>query len=135
MEHYKSNEVEVARPAQEVYRRLDRLDALTPYVAGRVEGWEATEDRCSFRVQGFPIGLRIAERVPGELIRVAPEGAAPVDFGLRVTLSPRGEQACTMQVALDVELNMMLRMMVGGKLQGAVDRMAQLAAQALENAI
>ncbi len=131
MEQYQSKELSLEQSAEAVYERLSRLDALTPYLTDKLESWTADQDACSFRVQGFPVSLRIAEKVPGRLIRLEPNGATPMNFGFRIALSPLPEQGCTMQLTLEVELNTMLRMMVGSKLQSAVDQMAQAAAQAI----
>ncbi len=130
MEHYESKPAAVKRTAAEVYAIFSRMDALTPMVADKTEGWQADADSCSFRAQGFPVALRIAERVENSLIRVESEGATPLKFSFSLLLA-QAEQGSEVQVALDIDLNVMMKMMLGGKLQEAVDKIAETVCMAL----
>ncbi len=132
MERYQSKTVEIRRPVHEIYSKFTDIDALTPYLADKIEGWSATADTCTFRVQGFPISLRIGERIEDERITVVTQEGTPVHFTLSALFGKAPDDATSFSVALDIELNMMLRMMVGGKLQEGLDRMADGIAAALD---
>lgn len=49
---------------------LADFNHLTPVVGDKVEGWCATEDTCSFKVQGFTVNLQMIEKVEHKLIKV-----------------------------------------------------------------
>ncbi len=129
MERYESKQVQIRRPAAFVYELLADFTHLTPVVEGKADDWQATEDRCSFKVKGIPLALRMVERQPGKLIKVTGEEGGPMDFTLWIQLAEAAEADTRMRIVLDVELNMMMKMMVGSKLAGAVDQIAEQIAQ------
>ena len=63
MEKYESKQQQILKPAAFVFPLISRFDMLTPALRDRVEEWQADEDTCSFKVKGFTVRLRIAERV------------------------------------------------------------------------
>ena len=116
MEKYESKQVRILRPASMIYNVFSRFDNLTPVLADKVEGWSATEDTCTFKAKGFPISLRMVEKEPYKLIKVTGEDGSPMDF------------------TIWVQMNMMMKMMIGGKLAQAVDQIAEQIATAFNNA-
>lgn len=131
MERYESKQLRVERPAQEIYERFSRMDALTPFVEDKVEAWQATEDTCSFRAKGFPVSLRIAERDPGHMIRVVPEGSTPFEFAFQIEFREEQAGATFMKFVLDIALNPMMKMMMGGQIQKALDSITDTLAEKL----
>ncbi|MDD3107867.1 MAG: polyketide cyclase [Alistipes sp.] len=134
MEKYESKQVRILRPASSIYEVLSRFDHLSPVLADKVEEWQATEDRCSFKAKGFPIALRMVEREPYKLIKVAGEEGSPMNFTLWVQLASVSEEDTRMRLVLHVELNMMMKMMIGGKLAQAMDQIAEQVAEAFNRA-
>lgn len=130
MERYESKQVQIHRPAMDVYLAVSDFRHFTPMLEDKVEGWEATEDTCSFRVKGIPARLRMAERDPGKLIKMVGEEGSPVDFAFWLQLVSVDESDTRMRLVLDVELNTMLKMMVGGKLKDGMDLIADQIAEA-----
>ena len=78
MEKYESKQQQIHHPAALIFPIISRLDLLSPALKDKVEEWEATEDSCSFKVKGFKVALRIAEKVENKHVKiVADEGLKP----------------------------------------------------------
>ena len=130
MQEYISKQVQLLRPANVIYEAISRFDRLTPAVADRVEEWQATEESCSFKVKGFTVRLRMAERVEPKPVKITGDGV-PMDFAFWVQLHPVSECDTRLRLVLHAELNMMMRMMIGSKLQQALDQIADGIAAAM----
>lgn len=132
MQEYISKQQQILRPAEQIFAAVSRFDNLTPAVADRVEEWQADEDHCSFKAKGFTVRLRIDERVEPKHVKiVGDEGGVPVDFAFWIQLHKVSDTDTRLRLVLHVELNMMMKMMIGGKLQGAVDQIAEGIARAM----
>ena len=135
MQEYTSKQQQIRRPAQPIYTVASRFDNLTPAVADKVEEWQATEDTCSFKAKGFTVKLRMAEKEEPKLIKiVGDDGGVPMDFAFWLQLKEVAPDDTRMRLVLHIELNMMMRMMVGSKLQEAVDKIAEAVAQSFNAA-
>lgn len=123
MEKYESKQQQILKPAAFVFPLISRFDALTPALRDKVEEWQADEDTCSFKVKGFTVRLRIAERVENKHVKITgDEGGVPVDFAFWIQLHEAGVGDTRIRMVLHAELNMMMRMMIGGKIQGGLDK-------------
>ena len=118
MQEYISKQHRILRPAEQIYAVISRFDNLTPAVADRVEEWQATEETCSFKAKGFTI--------------VGDDGGIPMDFAFWIQLHKVSDTDTRMRLVLHIELNMMMKMMIGGKLQGAIDQIAEGIARAMQ---
>lgn len=127
---YESKQQTVTRSAEDIFSVVSRFSNFTPILKDKVEDWSADDDTCSFKVQGFSMTLKIEERQSPELIKIVAT-ASPVPFSFWLQLKQVDPLDTRMRVVLEVELNMMLKMMVGSKLQGAVDKIAEQIAFAL----
>ncbi len=126
MQEYISKQQQILRPAEQIYAAISRFDNLTPALADKVEAWQATEDRCSFKAKGFLVKLRMEERIPAKQVKiVGDEGGVPIDFTFWIQLQSVSENDTRMRLVLHAELNMMMKMMIGGKLQEALDKIAE----------
>ncbi len=132
MQEYISKQQQILRPAEQIYAAISRFDNLTPALADRVEEWQADEERCSFKAKGFPVKLRMEERVEAKHVKiVGDEGGVPVDFAFWIQLHEVSAADTRLRIVLHAELNMMMKMMIGSKLQGAVDQIAEGIAKAM----
>lgn len=141
---YTSKQVRIAQQDETIFRTLSSFDNFTPILADKVEGWEATGDTCKFRAKGFTVGLKMAEKEPNKLIKVCADDAAggvPIPFTFWAQMkdtTPTGSPAAAphthMRIVLDIELNPMMKMIVGNKMQEAVDSIAEQIAHAFNNA-
>ncbi len=135
MKEYISKQQKIERPAEQVFAAISRFDALTPALADKVEEWQATEDSCSFKAKGFTVKLRIEERVEPKHIKiVGDDGGIPIDFSFWIQLHSVDAYDTRLRLVVQAELNMMMKMMIGNKLQGALDQMAEGIAMALNSA-
>lgn len=86
------------------------------------EGVTADYDSIQATVQGFTIGVKVAERVPYSRIEFADDGA-PFQFKLTMHFDAASDPYKTdFQIKLDADLNLMMKMLVGSKIQGALDK-------------
>ncbi|WP_304709005.1 polyketide cyclase [uncultured Rikenella sp.] len=139
---YTSKQVQISHSDERIFRVLSSFENFTPILADKVDGWEATEETCRFRAKGFTIGLKMVEREPNKHIKVSADdtgGSLPLPFTFWTQMkdtTPEGSSTprTHMRIVLDIELNPMMKMMVGGKLQGAVDSIADQIAHAFNNA-
>lgn len=135
MQEYISKQHQILRPAEQIYAVISRFDNLTPALADRVEEWQATEERCSFKAKGFTVKLRMEERIAPKHVKiVGDEGGVPMDFAFWIQLHKASDTDTRLRVVLHIDLNMMMRMMIGSKLQGAVDQIAEGIARAMNAA-
>lgn len=132
MQEYISKQQQVLRPAEDIFAAISRFDRLTPALADRVEEWQADEEHCSFKAKGFTVKLRMEERVAPKHVKiVGDEGGVPVDFAFWIQLHKVSDTDTRLRLVLHAELNMMMKMMIGSKLQGALDRIAEGLARAM----
>ena len=135
MQEYISKQQQVLRPAEQIYAVISRFDNLTPALADKVEEWQATEDSCSFKAKGFTVKLRMEEREPGKYFKVVgDDGGVPMDFAFWIQLQEVSAADTRLRLVLRIDLNMMMKMMIGNKLQGALDQIAEGIARAMNAA-
>lgn len=134
MEEYTSKQVRILRPSGMIYESLSDFSRFTPILADKVDGWEATADTCTFKVKGFNMGLRIVERRPNEMIKVTGDEGSPMEFALWMQLKEVASADTRMRLVLHAKLNMMMKMMIGKKLQSGIDQIADQIAEAFNNA-
>jgi carbon monoxide dehydrogenase subunit G len=123
MEKYESKQQQIFKSAAQIYPLISDFSLLTPAVADKVEEWEATPDTCSFKVKGFTVGLRIEEKVENKHVKIVGDGGnVPMDFAFWIQLHQVSEGDTRIRLVLHAELNMMMRMMLGKKLQSGLDQ-------------
>jgi hypothetical protein len=83
---------------------------------------QADYDSLSATVQGFSIGVKITERVPYSRIEMVDNGA-PFAFHIVLYFDPATDAAKTdFHILLEAELNLMMKMVLGSKLQEMLDK-------------
>ena len=128
MEKYESKQQQIHHPAALIFPIISRLDLLSPALKDKVE------DSCSFKVKGFKVALRIAEKIENKHVKiVADEGGVPIDFAFWIQLHQVDERDTRVRMVLHAELNMMMKMMIGGKIQSGLDQAVEGLATALNN--
>ena len=134
LEKYESKQQQILRPASQIYAVVSRFDNFTPILKDKVEEWQADEDSCSFKVKGFTMSLRMIDREEPKFVKIVGEGVTPVDFTFWLQLHEVTPTDTRIRLVLHVELNMMMRMMIGGKLQKALDQIVEQIAQGYNSA-
>ena len=131
MEKYESKQQQIRRTAEQIYSALSSFNNFTPIIQDRVEEWSADDNVCSFKVKGMPVRLKMVEREPNKTIKIQGDEGSPIDFTFWLQLKEVAPYDTRMRIVVHAELNMMMRMMIGKKLQGAVDQMAEAIAMAM----
>jgi len=93
------------------------------------QGVEADYDSVRATVQGFTIGVRVTSRIPYSLIELQDDGA-PFKFKISLHFDPVPASSDT-EVYIEIEagLNLLMRKMLGGKIQEALDKVIDGLAQ------
>lgn len=134
MEKYESKQQQIHHPASLIFPVISRLDLLSPAMQDKVEEWSADEDSCTFKVKGIKMELRIAERVENKHVKFVADGnGVPVDFSFWIQLHEVDAHDTRIRMVLHAELNMMMRMMIGGKIQSGLDQAVEGLANALNS--
>ena len=134
MEKYESKQQQINHPASLIFPIISRMDFLILAMQDKVEEWQATPDTCSFKVKGFKVSLRIADKVENKHVKiVADEGGLPIDFTFWIQLHEVSSLDTRVRMVLHAELNMMMKMMIGSKLQEGLDKAVEGLAMALNS--
>ena len=131
MEEYISKQQQIFCSASQIYPLISNFSLLTPAVADKVEEWQASEDRCSFKAKGFTVALRIDDKVENKHVKITGDGGSvPMDFSFWIQLHEVSAGDTRIRLVLHAELNMMMRMMIGKKLQSGLDQAVEGLAKA-----
>ncbi|MBR5250359.1 MAG: hypothetical protein IKV28_07245 [Bacteroidales bacterium] len=84
---------------------------------------EVTYDTLVAEMQGIRMGIRVEDRLPYSEIRFKEEGQSPFPFKVSFHFEPVGLNQTLFHIELRAELNMMMKMMLGGKLKEVVDKL------------
>ncbi|MBE6209347.1 MAG: polyketide cyclase [Rikenellaceae bacterium] len=131
MEKYESKQRQVTKPASMIYNFISDFTIFTPAVQGKVEEWSATPDECSFKVQGMRVGLRIVEREENNYVKIKGGEGVPLDFTFWIQMKEVAECDTRIRMVLHADLNFAIKMMVGKKIQPALDQMVDAIADNL----
>jgi hypothetical protein len=88
----------------------------------KVKNWSSTSDSCHFTVDGIgEAGMKIIEKTPFSLIKIASDGISPVNFSLWIQVKKIDEKESAIKIVIEPVVNPMMLMMVKGPLQSFVD--------------
>lgn len=83
---------------------------------------QATYDTLSATIQGFNIGVKVHQRVPYSRIELVDYGA-PFAFHIELHFEPAKDPYQTeFWIKAEAELNLMMKMMLSGKIKEALDK-------------
>ena len=120
-----SKEVEIAKPAQELYdfvKDMNNFQQLRPQE--RISEWKSDGVSCSFKVQGAAtIGLMIDGGTAPELLKLKATDRSPFPFTLDVHLNELNGTTTIWQ-EFNADLNPFIKMMVEKPLQNLFDHIA-----------
>ena len=123
MVNYNSKRAVVSKAPYELYMAfVDMRNFMQFLPEDKKEGVTADYDSIRATVQGFTIGVKVVDRVPYSKIEFADDGA-PFQFRLTMTFDAASDPYKTdFQISLDADLNLMMKMLLGSKIQGALDK-------------
>ena len=86
----------------------------------------ATEDTCTFMVKGVgEMGMKIVEREEPKLIKLEGDGRIPFEFQVWIQLLDNGPYDTRLRITAEADLNMMMKMLLKGKLEKGINQMAE----------
>lgn len=124
MNKYESRQVQINKPDFVIFQSLSNFSNFTPMLAGKVDEWQATEESCSFKVKGFTLKLVMINKEENKLIKVTGDNM-PFEFYFWIQLHRVAECDTRMKLTVHAKLNMMMKMMLGKKLEKGIDEMAE----------
>lgn len=83
----------------------------------------ATADSITFSYNGIDFGIVVDERIPCSLISMKDDGKSPFKFNIRFIMTSVGLDSTLFHIELTAEMNVLLKMAIGNKLQEMVDMM------------
>lgn len=121
------------QPIEEVFTRISnigayqaKLDSLPAEAREKLGDVRFTDD--AIIINTAPVGeicFAVTERHEPDLVRLAAK-QSPVPFGIAIRLESVEPELTRISSEIDVDIPMMLRPMVGGKLQEAADKFSEL---------
>ena len=132
MTKFESSIKQIQYPVEDVYRNISDLSNLER-VRDRVPEDKLQDfqfDTDSVQVSVAPVGtikLRIIEREENKCIKFATD-QSPVDANLWIQVLPVSTGGSKMRLTLKADLNMMMKMMIGKKLEEGIDKFADMLA-------
>lgn len=120
---YKSKHGIVSRPPYELYMSfVDMRNFVNMLPEDKRGDVKADYDSLSVTVQGFSLGVRVTQRIPYSRIDVTGDGA-PFNFDISVHFDSTSDSSRTdFWIELSADLNFMMKMMLGSKIQEALDK-------------
>jgi len=130
-EEIRGKSVVIGRPSYEIYNAFSDMRNLTARLPEQYRDKVTAEsDTITVTVQGFNLGVKVNDRVPFSRIDFAQYGNAPFPFLFSMFMEPKDDTTTFFHIELRCELNMMMKMMLGKKLQEMVDKITDGVAQA-----
>ncbi len=126
--HYESKHGQVLRSREELFMAFTDMRNFTRMIPGEAQtqvSLDADFDNLRATIQNFRIGVKIDERIPYSLIRII-STESPVEFVGALHFEQSAIPGRTeFYVILDANLNMMMRAMLGRKIQEVLDKLVQ----------
>lgn len=132
MSQYKSKAVTIGRPVEFIAGKFDDLSVFSGSLANMPQNereriGDVSFDKDSITIDTKQVGkiiFKISQRTSSRIVMNAVGSPVPLD--LIVNLTPLGPDATEVITEIDVEIPAMLRPLIGGAMQKAVDRFGEL---------
>lgn len=129
MQEYTSKTVRIQRDPSQIFASLADMSLFAKAIPAdqvkEIKDIQATPDTCLFKVKGVEVGIQIINREPYKTIKYTGYGATPFEFLLWIQLKEVAAYDTRMRIVLHVNLNMMMKMMLKGKIQKGLDNIAE----------
>lgn len=134
MTEVKGSEVLIKKTPYEIYALATDLKNFAAAIpSDKMDDIKADEDSMRFKIQGFELGLQISEKVPYSLVSYSEIGSSPFPFKFNIHLQPVGFDSTLFHIELFAELNTMMKMIIGNRLQSMVDQLTEQIEQAVNS--
>lgn len=133
MSVYKSTPHAINLPVEKAFENISNLSRLQEYLdnlpkeeLARIGEIRFTDNSILIKAAAVgEIALNVTERVAPERVRFAAANA-PVRMEALLNLTPATPETSSLVAEIDVDIPAMLKPMIGGKLQEAADKMADM---------
>ncbi|MFW5756456.1 MAG: hypothetical protein ACOCWK_07615 [Tangfeifania sp.] len=103
---------------------IEKITKQVPQV--KITDFKSDRDSCKFNITGMGVAkIQIVNREPFKTIKVESSGGLPLNFTFWVQLLPVTPQQTKMRLTLHADMNMMIKMMAGNRLQDGVNQLAE----------
>lgn len=110
----------------EMARQMGVGQQVPASLSDKIEDVRTTTDTCVFLVKNVgEMGLKIVERQEPTLIKMEGDGRVPFEIHLWIQLLNNGPYDTRMRITLEADMNMMLKMMLKGKLEKGINQLAE----------
>ena len=95
-------------------------------ISEKIESTRFTEDACYITLKGMgELAVKIVEKEEPKLIKLGGDGATPFEFNLWIQLLENGPYDTRMKITFQGELNMVMKMMLKGKLEKGINQLGE----------
>lgn len=103
---------------------IEKITQQVPQI--KITDFQSDRDSCKLNISGLGVAeIKIVNREPFKTIKIESSGKIPLSFTFWIQLLPVDSFTTKMRVTLHAELNMMIKMMVGNKLEEGTDQLAE----------
>lgn len=118
----KGREVLLKRPPMTIFSLFSDLSLLVQNVPEEYGGKiQADKDSVHIEYKGIKFGIVVDRREPFSLVVLKDDGQSFLPFTISFFMDPVGIDSTLFHIELTAELNFMMKMMIGNKLQEMVD--------------
>lgn len=139
METYKSDKVVIDHNIELIYSKLSNpamfkekmeqnMDRIPDEAREHLDNLKFEDDGISINSPMGAVKLSVSESVEPNLVKYVAE-SSPVPFGLTINLEAIDEEHTNAIAEINIELPMMIRAMVGGKLSEGAQKMGEVIAK------
>ena len=139
METYKSDKVVIDHNIELIYSKLSNpamfkekmeqnMDRIPDEAREHLDNLKFEDDGISINSPMGAVKLSVSESVEPNLVKYVAE-SSPVPFGLTINLEAIDEEHTNAIAEINIELPMMVRAMVGGKLSEGAKKMGEVLAK------
>ncbi len=103
---------------------IEKITKQVPQV--KITDFQSDRDSCKFNITGMGVAeIKIVNRDPFKTIKVESSGSLPLSFTFWIQLLPVDAFSTKIRLTLHAELGMMIKMMVGNKLEEGINQLAE----------
>lgn len=125
MTTFDSEQVNITRNDQLIFNFLSDFNNFQKLMPPQVSEWRSDSDHCSFNIQNMAtLGMTYELKQPFSHIIIISEGKSPFRFNLHCYLDPVSANSTNVNLQLNAELNMMLKMMASKPLANFINILA-----------
>jgi len=123
MTHIESKIGTIKLPDEKIYNFLSDFNNFKSLIPpDKLKNWSSSADSCHFTVDGLGnADLKIIEKKPFNLIKIASEGNSPVSFFLWIQIKKVEVNDSRIRIVIEPLVNQMLMVVVKDPLQKFVD--------------